>query len=52
MNGIVVNEALRVQLLAIVDGAEVRDEAGNFLGRFIPPFLLSSAEPPEAKDGH
>ena len=37
MNVIVVNEEMRAQLLAMTDSAELRDEAGNFLGRFLPP---------------
>ena len=39
MSVIVVSGALREQLLALYQAAEVRDEAGNLLGTFEPPKL-------------
>lgn len=36
MSPIIVDASLRAQFLAVTGVAEVRDEAGNVIGRFVP----------------
>jgi hypothetical protein len=47
MSGIIVDAVLREKLLGAIGGAELRDEQGRKLGRFVPEYDPSLFEIPD-----